>query len=918
MTSYFTSVKYHASLKCLRGEDPGHCALAFRDSLMDQFAEFRRNLFNTATKELNAFERVLKEDQAKHDEQIRHNQVLQNEVIFLRGQYARINELENTIKRSRERSASRHSGSSSEPSAPTNEKQPVADTPYSDQSKPPNHQGFVPLEEHEKCRRQFIECSEELERVKAARNVLEDRAKKWKKLYETLHNTHLPKIAEDHGISTRQGTGLRAGSAPASHANSASSALSSPMTCSNQMTENDQGLTNPLEQSQVLGGTEVQPLRSSANDPSREKQNISGDRVDSSFGSVKYDSTETSDESDQGIENSLPPPNIKPGERHSSNETPLPLVKSESDDLVVTGTHSLKRKRGRQVAKTSQGTKSIKIELSSSSPAPNRLIETTQASVDLDEISGSIYTPRKGQRKRRRIECRDDILSPQGAGLFDENVAEDTHELSRFDGDAPKTLDNDCPAVGSKASAGDEESIQKKVKDYEEALRAQDRLHRNEEMWAKHRLHSQRQLAKQKKKTQVQTASMPAQPGSVQSGVSADGQMLRPADPNRPLARTGDHLINRLPKPASSKRNHAYHVQILAEDGEPELDAENTLVEDEEQSHPSPRSIDLQPKNGRLGHLLAEPSPEKPPLNNAKPWLDKSMSSSNSRSIRPAQDSKGSVPQTPSLDGREKLGGKQNVKETPDRVRPLTTYSTRGSKSNPSPANSSTPSNPSTARPLQSNLRKIPVPRTLAPQPTYISPFRTAQTSKHTAPPLRSRPLPQLCLEDFRINPAHNQGYDYAFREVVRKSDQRKCLPGCTRLDCCGYMFRDMAKSGLYRPFHTTNASASTQEGEDQNLMEEYLGTADAKRRIRKMTQEEREEVLLQAKTKVLADHYGRHREVYAREPSPVGYWDVDMPNSQEAREQGRLAEVRMRQKVEERWKEAIKMDGLWKFKDEI
>ena len=802
------------------------------------------------------------------------------------------------------------SDSSSKPSAPTSKRQSAANTPDIKSSRPLNYQGFVTLEEHEKCRRQFLECSEELERVKKARNVLEVKAKYWKKECETLRNGSVPKNAENRGISIRRATGLRAGSAPVSQANFCSKALSNPTATSNQLAENDQALSNSSGQSQILDELKVPPSCSSANDSSREKHDTSGDGVHDPVGPVKYDSTETSDESEQGTGQTLAPPTIKSGERHDSNEAPLRIVKSEPDDLVVTKTHSLKRKRGRQSVKTSQGTKPIKIEVSSSSPAPNSLIETTQASVDLDEISGSIYTPRKGQRKRQRIECREDDFSPSEAGLLDMNLAEDTHEPSMHADDGAEMLDHGHSAAGSKPSADDEESIRKKVKDYEEALRAQDRLQRNEERLAKQRLHNQRQIAKP-----MRTAPLQNQCRPMQSGVSIHGQALLPTDANHPLARIGNHTTNRLGKAPSSRRDHALHIQILAEDGEPEFDAENTLVDDEEHCFPSPSNGKLEPKNGRLGQLLAGPSPDKPPLANAKAWLDESAASLESRKRNPAQDSKGAVPKTPSLTGREQLASKQNKSDSGDQVRPLTTYSKRGSKSKTLTGTLNTAADSPTARKLQSKLRR---PQALAPQPNYISPFRTAQSSKPPEQPLRSRPLPQLCLEDFRINPTHNQGYDYAFREVVRKSDQRKCLPGCTRLDCCGYMFRDMAKSGMYRPFHTTNASASTQEGEDQTLMEEFLGTADAKRRLRKMTEEERAEVLLQAKTKVLADHYGRHREVYAREPSPVGYWDVDMPNSQEAREQGRLAEVRTRQKVEERWKEAVKMDGLWKFRDDI
>ncbi|KAI4139540.1 MAG: hypothetical protein L6R39_006235 [Caloplaca ligustica] len=127
---------------------------------------------------------------------------------------------------------------------------------------------------------------------------------------------------------------------------------------------------------------------------------------------------------------------------------------------------------------------------------------------------------------------------------------------------------------------------------------------------------------------------------------------------------------------------------------------------------------------------------------------------------------------------------------------------------------------------------------------------------------------------------------------------------------------------GLFHPKPTSNLFASSppppssQHDEEDKMIRDYLGDEQAYK-IRNMSEEDRAEVLLQAKTKILADQYGRHREVYAREPSPVGFWDVDMPDSQQVQEQKRLAEIRTRQKVEERYREAMTKDGVWKFRDE-
>ncbi|KAI9716551.1 MAG: hypothetical protein M1812_005282 [Candelaria pacifica] len=181
--------------------------------------------------------------------------------------------------------------------------------------------------------------------------------------------------------------------------------------------------------------------------------------------------------------------------------------------------------------------------------------------------------------------------------------------------------------------------------------------------------------------------------------------------------------------------------------------------------------------------------------------------------------------------------------------------------------------------------------------------------------PFRARPLQRLSLEHFKINPEFNQGLNYAFVETVRNRDQRHCLPGCTRPECCGDKFRKLIKIGGAPTPQRPGLWESSQIDEDQRLLEQYLG--DDRSRLESMEDEERQELLIQAKTKQFADKWGKHRHAYERRTTPPGFWRTDMPTTQET-EQDRLQAKEMeRQKVDERYREAMRPGGRWLFRDE-
>ncbi|VUC34677.1 unnamed protein product [Clonostachys rosea] len=175
---------------------------------------------------------------------------------------------------------------------------------------------------------------------------------------------------------------------------------------------------------------------------------------------------------------------------------------------------------------------------------------------------------------------------------------------------------------------------------------------------------------------------------------------------------------------------------------------------------------------------------------------------------------------------------------------------------------------------------------------------------------LRSRSPTKLKLDDFKINPRVNDGHDFAFSEVVRDRNERACLPGCVDMHCCGKTFRALALSQRPDPPLT-----SAQRAEETRLLEEYLG--DECDRIPRLSSEERAELWLQAKTRELANKFGRHKHRYSRMQSPPGFWNADFPSTQELEAEKNEAAKREKQTVQERYREAMRPGGRWVFRDE-
>ena len=170
--------------------------------------------------------------------------------------------------------------------------------------------------------------------------------------------------------------------------------------------------------------------------------------------------------------------------------------------------------------------------------------------------------------------------------------------------------------------------------------------------------------------------------------------------------------------------------------------------------------------------------------------------------------------------------------------------------------------------------------------------------------PLRSRPLNRLNIDDFKIN-RHYLGSDFAFADTLRGRDQRRCLPGCTDPECCGNAFQKAVAMGLIQ---TTKP--------DSQVLEQYLGPEYATL-MEGYSRDTTNEVLIKAHAFAFAREHGKHRQAFEKRSEPPGFWRVDMPSTQEEAEDRLRAVVQEREKVEQRWREAMRGGGRWSFRDE-
>lgn len=395
---------------------------------------------------------------------------------------------------------------------------------------------------------------------------------------------------------------------------------------------------------------------------------------------------------------------------------------------------------------------------------------------------------------------------------------------------------------------------------------------------------------------------------AVKSGYLIGLTALRPTNPNaQVLPRTSEQPIKKRSQPPNRRDRGVPQIPYLAEDGEENDDADEAeelphggRITDGSALSRNTMSTDL---HYRLGTLLAEPSPQKPALAFGK--AGKPFTSLSVPEIPKAQSFAYDLSRStssPKISEKASWTATNEVLRTPQlsvhnrKVLNSTTRLQHGRFGYPTPTTST-----AKRTPVQ-HLPVVEAPGVLLPDDE----------------PLRARPLRRLRLDDFKVNPASNQGYDYAFDEVVRSRDQRKCLPNCTRPECCGTKFEKFVELGGFvtpRKPGLWSSSPVDEAEEEVRLLEEYLGYDHA--RISRLAEDEKRQLVIQAKANRFANEHGRHRQAYERNTSPPGFWRTDMPTTQELEEDREAAQQMTRRKLEERYREAMRPGGRWMFRDE-
>lgn len=644
---------------------------------------------------------------------------------------------------------------------------------------------------------------------------------------------------------------------------------------------------------------------------------------------------------------------------HGANELPTPKGSSfkapagrnlrpdpsgySSDQPVIVSERSLKKRKrnskvetpsisvNRDVQKVGSVAKPIhvKSENNSSSPAQaagRRGDLVMQDSLDLDDVGARLITPRKRRRIQEMLRLSQSNLLTAGEGV---KVGQTAQEHPSLEGPtdpgfvtepnmATKTSETNnqdraglFPDSKQPAGTGRNANIQRPQNP--------ERLNNSAEEMSLEAPNPLNYVNNQKKLTslslKVDDDPVRASSAAPETGISGKhhpktptaikaeaAKVLQPTNPNTQIQpRTSESRSTHNIKNQKSRRDRvADCVPSVTEDGENFGEhslrrGAKVVTHGNEVTGKLPRQhdqekVDVQ-SHRRLASLLDEPSPEKSLLSPTSPSIKASKSNSKS----PSRSS--GYPRIGDTTGHNS-GNLRVPVDTPSRGR-------------------------SPVEQLRKRRDRPSVPGQQFPPSSLNDPDRAPIDPDDE--PLRARPLHRLGLDDFKINPGNNQGLHYAFTEVVRNHDQRRCLPGCTRPSCCGSTFRKLVEigglptprtSGLWSSSSPEDEDKDTQEQADARLLKEYLG-ADHDRRLKAMSEAERKEALLDAKTRAFADQHGRHRQAFERRATPPGFWRTDMPSTQEVEMDREEARVLERKRVEEMYREAMREGGRWRFRDE-
>ncbi|KPI35703.1 uncharacterized protein AB675_1216 [Cyphellophora attinorum] len=149
---------------------------------------------------------------------------------------------------------------------------------------------------------------------------------------------------------------------------------------------------------------------------------------------------------------------------------------------------------------------------------------------------------------------------------------------------------------------------------------------------------------------------------------------------------------------------------------------------------------------------------------------------------------------------------------------------------------------------------------------------------------LRERPVGELSISDFKLNPEYVEEWD---------------RPGGQRRKPLGAILGD--------------------ELSDDDLLREVLGQG-ADERIAAMTEAARINLIHDARLRKIAEGFAHSKQQGVETGAPLqpNYWSTEFPPSQEDQKSRAAVAVKVREEVVRRYQEALRGNGRWHFRDEV
>lgn len=578
----------------------------------------------------------------------------------------------------------------------------------------------------------------------------------------------------------------------------------------------------------------------------------------------------------------------KPGAVEIKEELPTETPLSP-DTPVIISSRSVRKSKGRNEAALPNDTPRVKIETISSSPIGFTAVISLDESIDLDDIGDKQVTPRKGRPFLQQSHRTGSSLAKMAQN---ERQSQDYSHSDRLNdsGQVSQATPTHHTGVSRTSSALQLRSANKQILPRTSAERPPKRRRIISDKAVADLIEDGQLIQSVEKSSHKRNTPTPEQARLL-------GDLLAKASPPKQLLRSPARLASHQSKPcqsggrASAVSSRAYKFSRDA----------------------APDTATFHPTLSK-GYLRSKGSAD-----SSRPVSRESVLKS-VESSRPL--SKGSTrssvePKIPPFRG--------TFRDSAYASRPTSRDSPEGQpgSSKPLKALPQTPAERSTPTPRYSNFEDSLRPSCKgsngqhdsfkpAPKRAHLrSREETGTASTTRKQPLRTRPLGELKLQDFKVNPAYNQGYSYAFNAVVRNQEERRCLQGCTKPECCGGKFRALAEA-TRNPDQPLTLS---QEEADEKTLEEFLGGNSYK--LRNMTKDERYETLIQARAREMSNKYGKHRHAYERRTSPPGYWRSDFPTTQEEIQDRAKALQMERYQITQRHEAAMRPGGAYIFRDE-